>query len=269
MSAHKRSLSVEINALTHSYGTNLAVDRISFAIESGATFGLIGPNGAGKTTTIKMLTTLLPITSGQAIINGFDVVKQPSQVRGSIGYVPQMLSADGALTGYENLLMNAKLYGLTSKFRQKRIEEVLEFMDLTQVQNKLVEEYSGGMIRRLEIGQALIHQPAVLFLDEPTVGLDPGARKTLWKHIQSLSKQLGTTVLMTTHDMEEADTLCDTVALMYLGRIVAMDNPHNLKAAVGPNASLDEVFLHHTGSLIKEKGDYSHARDRRRSIAKH
>lgn len=269
MSGHKRPLSVEVNGLTHSYGSNLAVDRISFSIEAGATFGLIGPNGAGKTTTIKMLTTLLPITSGQAVINGFDVVTQPSQVRGSIGYVPQLLSADGALTGYENLLMNAKLYGLTSKFRRKRIQEVLEFMDLTQVQDKLVNEYSGGMIRRLEIAQALIHQPAVLFLDEPTVGLDPAARKTLWKHIRQLSKQLGTTVLMTTHDMEEADTLCSTVALMYLGRIVVMDTPHNLKASVGPNASLDEVFIHYTGSSIKEGGDYHHAQERRRSIAKH
>jgi ABC-2 type transport system ATP-binding protein len=260
-------LSVEVIELSHQYDSYLAVDRISFGIQSGTTFGLIGPNGAGKSTTIKMLTTLLPVTSGQAYVNGFNVIEQPSEVRQSIGYVPQLLSADGELTGYENLLLSAKLYGLSYKSRQKRICEVLKFMNLSDFGDKLVNSYSGGMIRRLEIAQALIHQPNVLFLDEPSVGLDPAARKVLWKHIQELNKQTGTTILMTTHDMDEADALCDIVALMHLGHIVVMDTPTNLKAAVGPKATLDDVFILHTGSSLKETGDYQHVRQTRTTIS--
>lgn len=264
---HISPLSVEAVELTHRYDSYLAVDRISFGIKTGTTFGLIGPNGAGKSTTIKMLTTLLPVTSGNAYINGYSVVEQPAQVRQVIGYVPQLISADGELTGYENLLLSAKLYGLSREQRQKRIDEVLGFMNLSDVKNQLVRSYSGGMIRRLEIAQALVHQPSVLFLDEPTVGLDPAARKMLWKHIQSLNKQIGTTILMTTHDMDEADALCDIVALMHLGRIVVMDTPHNLKAALGPKATLDDVFILHTGSSLKEIGDYQHVKQTRATIS--
>lgn len=261
------SIAVDVIELSHRYESYLAVDRISFQIKAGTTFGLIGPNGAGKSTTIKMLTTLLPVTSGSASINGYSIIKQPSQVRQSIGYVPQLLSADGELTGYENLLLSAKLYGLSREYRQKRIQEVLAFLDLSDFSNKLVNSYSGGMIRRLEIAQALIHQPKVLFLDEPTVGLDPAARKALWKHIQILNKQIGTTILMTTHDMDEADTLCDIVALMHLGQLVVMDTPRNLKAALGPKATLDDVFILHTGSSLKETGDYGHVRQTRTTIS--
>lgn len=259
--------SVRVKDLSHRYDSYLAVDRISFDIAPGMTFGLIGPNGAGKSTTIKMLTTLLPVTSGDAFINGYSIIEQPSEVRESIGYVPQLISADGDLTGYENLLLSAKLYGLTREQRQVRIPEVLEFLNLSDISNRLVKNYSGGMIRLLEIAQALIHQPKVLFLDEPTVGLDPAARKLLWKHIQELNKQIGTTILMTTHDMHEADALCDIVALMHLGRIVVMDTPKKLKADVGPKATLDDVFILHTGSSLKETGDYQDAKQIRTTIS--
>lgn len=260
-------LPVELISLTHVYGSFLAVDHISLGIKAGMTFGLIGPNGAGKSTTIKMLTTLLPATSGDAFINGYSILKNPSQVRQSIGYVPQLISADGELTGYENLLLSAKLYGLKSTDRKKRMNEVLDFMDLTHVKNKLVNTYSGGMIRRIEIAQALIHQPTVLFLDEPTVGLDPAARKGLWKHIEELKKQSGMTILITTHDMDEADQLCDLVALMHLGKIVVMDTPHKLKEALGPTATLDDVFIHYTGSSLKENQDYQNVKQIRTTIS--
>ena len=261
------ALPVEVIELSHRYDSFLAVDRISFNIKAGTTFGLIGPNGAGKSTTIKMLTTLLPVTSGNAYINGYNIIEQPSLVRQSIGYVPQLLSADGELTGYENLLISTKLYGLPREKRQQRIDEILKFMNLSDVKEKLVSSYSGGMIRRLEIAQALVHQPNVLFLDEPTVGLDPAARKVVWKHIQKLNKQMGTTILMTTHDMDEADILCDIVALIHLGHIVVMDTPHNLKASLGPKATLDDVFILHTGSSLKETEDYYHVKEIRRTIS--
>jgi ABC-2 type transport system ATP-binding protein len=259
--------SVDVIELCHRYESYLAVNKISFKIKKGTTFGLIGPNGAGKSTTIKMLTTLLPVTSGRAYINGYSIVEEPSRVRQNIGYVPQLLSADGELTGYENLLLSTKLYGLSRKHRRERILEILEFMNLSEYGDKLVNSYSGGMIRRLEIAQALVHKPKVLFLDEPTVGLDPAARKILWKHIQILNKQIGTTILMTTHDMDEAEALCDVIALMHLGRIVVMDSPDNLKAALGSNATLDDVFIFHTGSSLSETGDYRHVKETRKTIS--
>jgi len=261
------SLPVEVIELSHRYNSYLAVDRISFTIEAGTTFGLIGPNGAGKSTTIKMLTTLLPVTSGNAYINGHSIIEQPSKVHECLGYVPQLISADGDLSGYENLLISAKLHGLSRKLCQIRIQEVLEFMNLADVKDKLVSSYSGGMIRRLEIAQALVNQPAVLFLDEPTVGLDPAARQMLWHHIRELNKQIGTTILMTTHDMDEADALCNVIALMHSGRIVVMDTPTNLKAALGPKATLDDVFILHTGSSLKETGDYQLVKQTRRTIS--
>lgn len=258
---------IEVINLSHSYDSYRAVKGISFAIKKGSTFGLIGPNGAGKSTTIKMLTTLLPITSGTAYVNGYNIATLPSKVRESIGYVPQLLSADGELTGYENLLLTTKLYGIGPKYRNELIEQVLQFMNLYEYQHQIVKNYSGGMIRRLEIAQALVHKPAVLFLDEPTVGLDPAARTILWKHIQELNEKTDTTILMTTHDMYEADLLCDVVALMHLGKIVVMDTPKNLKATVGPNSTLDDLFILHTGSSLKETGDYHHVKQTRATIA--
>lgn len=258
---------IEAIELTHYYNSYPAVDAISFSVPAGTVFGLLGPNGAGKSTTIKMLTTLLPPTLGTARVAGYDIVQEPAKIRENIGYVPQVLSADGDSTGYENLLLSSKLYGMSRAERYKRIDEVLSFMGLSHVRDQLVSQYSGGMIRRLEIAQALMHEPAVLFLDEPTVGLDPSAKKKLWSYILQWRGRFSTTILLTTHDMDEADLLCDTVAFMFMGHIVAMDSPTNLKAALGPKASLDDVFIQYTGTSIKEGGDYNNARQIRSTIS--
>ena len=198
---------IETRKLTKKYGTFTAVDSFDISIEAGESFALLGPNGAGKTTVIKMLTTLLPIYSGEAFINGFDVTKQPNKVRKSIGYVPQMLSVDGSLTGFENLMLFARLYDMPFSKCKAAVLNSLEFMGLAGVAKKQVHEYSGGMIRRLEIAQSMLHHPPILFLDEPTVGLDPIASKTVWEHIQQLKKEFNTTILLTTHNMDEAEQL--------------------------------------------------------------
>lgn len=260
-------VALDVRELTRYYNTLAAVDRISFQVAAGKIFGLLGPNGAGKSTTIKMLTTLLPPTLGTAEIFGSDIVKNPGKVREKIGYVSQLLSADGDLTGYENLLLSAKLYGLDRAKRELRIKEVLEFMGMGDVSNQMVNQYSGGMIRRLEIAQALIHKPKILFLDEPSVGLDPAAKMSVWKHIREWKSHFGTTIFMTTHDMDEADKLCDTVAIMYMGRVVAIDTPLNLKSKLGPISTLDDVFLFHTGTSINEGGNYAQAKEIRRTIS--
>lgn len=258
---------IEVQKLTHWYNSNPAVDNISFIVDSGTIFGLLGPNGAGKSTTIKMLTTLLPPTSGTAKVIGYDIVHNASEVRKNIGYVPQLLSADGELTGFENLLFSAKLQGLTRKCQEERISKVLDFMGLKLVANQLVNQYSGGMIRRLEIAQALVHQPKVLFLDEPTIGLDPAARKTLWQHILEWQKKFRTTCFITTHDMDEADKFCETVAFMHLGKIVAMDTPQKLKAQLGQNKTLDDVFIHHTGTSTTQGADFINVQQTRRTVS--
>ena len=219
---------LEVKNLTKNFGDFTAVNSISFSIDKGEVFGLVGPNGAGKTTTIKILTTLLPPTSGEALIGGFNVVKNSTSVRRIIGYVPQLLSADGNLTGYENLLIFAKLYDIPSKERKKRIKDSLHFMGLTDSADKMVKSYSGGMIRRLEIAQAVLHKPMVLILDEPTVGLDPVARDSVWEYVKTLAGN-GTSVLMTTHYMEEADAMCTRVAIMNKGNIAAIGTPLELK----------------------------------------
>jgi ABC-2 type transport system ATP-binding protein len=246
---------IEVLSLTRRYGTLVAVDHLNFSCAHGTTFGLLGPNGAGKSTLIKMLTTLLQPSEGTAKIDGFDIVKHPEAVRRKIGYVSQMLSADGDLTGYENLLISAKLYGIPRAERALRIANAFEFMELSHVSGKLVRQYSGGMIRRLEIAQSMLHRPSVLFLDEPSVGLDPSAKRSVWERIAELRREFGTTILMTTHDMEEADRLCDTVAVMHQGVLAAMDTPEALKAQVSASASLDDVFIHFTGATISEGGD--------------
>jgi len=179
---------LETENLTRRFGMLTAVDRLTISVDSGEIFGLLGPNGAGKTTAIKMLTTLLPPTSGNARVAGFDIVHHAGEVRRMIGYVPQLVSADGQLSGYENLLIFAKLYDLPRSERESRVREALEFMGLTEVGDKLVRNYSGGMIRRLEIVQSMLHRPSILFLDESTVGLDPVARKGVWDHIQRLCR---------------------------------------------------------------------------------
>jgi ABC-2 type transport system ATP-binding protein len=248
---------LETQSLTRRFGELTAVERLTFSIQAGEIFGLLGPNGAGKTTTIKMLTTLLPPTSGDATVAGYDIAHHAADVRRVIGYVPQLLSADGTLTGYENLLIFAKLYDIPRAERKERVRAALAFMGLAESADKLVREYSGGMIRRLEIAQSMLHRPRLLFLDEPTVGLDPGARRTVWEHIQQLRGDYGTTILLTTHMMEEAEGLCTRVAIMHLGKVVATGTPAELKAAIGGNgASLDDVFIHFTGNEIDSGGNF-------------
>lgn len=256
---------VETRSLTRRFGDLVAVDGLDLTLPHGAFFGLLGSNGAGKSTTIKMLTTLLPPSGGNAWIAGFDVVREARQVRAHIGYVPQMLSADAGLTGRENLMMSAKLYGVPRAERASRTEDALAFMGLVDVGSRLVKTYSGGMIRRLEIAQALLHRPAVVFLDEPTVGLDPVARHAVWDRLRELRTQLGTTVLLTTHDMDEADALCEQIAIMHQGRVVALDSPAMLKAAVAAGATLDDVFVHFTGGAVDQGGTYREAARTRRT----
>jgi ABC-2 type transport system ATP-binding protein len=257
---------IETAGLTRRYDGLVAVDRLQLEVRRGTIFGLLGPNGAGKTTTIKMLTTLLPPTSGSARVAGFDIVRAPREVRRRIGYVPQMVSADGTLTGYENLRLSATLYGLSRAGRRRRIADALEFMGLAQARDQLVREYSGGMIRRLELAQAMLHEPPVLFLDEPTIGLDPLARRAVWERLEELRRKAGTTMLITTHDMEEADELCDGLALMHQGTVAARGAPEELKRGIGPDASLDDVFAHYAGGEIEVGGSYRDVR-RTRSTA--
>jgi ABC-2 type transport system ATP-binding protein len=246
---------IEVLSLTRRFNSLVAVDHLTFSCATGATFGLLGPNGAGKSTLIKMLTTLLPPTSGTAHIAGCDLIEHPEGVRRKIGYISQMLSADGDLTGYENLLISAKLFGIPRSERARRIAQALDFMELSHVGGKLVRQYSGGMIRRLEIAQSMLHRPSVLFMDEPSVGLDPSAKRAVWDRIRDLRREFGTTILMTTHDMEEADELCDVVAVMHRGVLAALDTPEALKAKVAPEATMDDVFIHFTGATISEGGD--------------
>ncbi len=263
------SFVIETSQLTKRFGDFTAVDGISMTVRGGEIFGLIGPNGAGKSTLVKMLATLLPPTSGTAEIAGFDIRRQPSLVRKKIGYVPQLLSADGNLTGYENLLLSARLYLLPHRERRTRIAAALAMMDLTEAASRLVSTYSGGMIRRLEIAQSMLHGPAVLFMDEPTVGLDPVARNAVWAHVKELREKLGTTILITTHMMEEADRLCDRIGLLHVGRLQEVGTPQDLKDHVGPGATLDDVFAHITGAAIDSGGSYRDTQRTRSSIRAH
>jgi ABC-2 type transport system ATP-binding protein len=251
---HRIESAIQTIELTRRYDSLVAVNHLDFSAPAGSIFGLLGPNGAGKSTLVKMLTTLLPPSSGTALVSGFDVVRRPSDVRRNIGYVAQMISADGDLTGYENLLISAKLYGIRGKEREARIAGALDFMNLIEAAGKRVKQYSGGMIRRLEIAQSMLHRPEVLFLDEPTIGLDPVAKRSVWSHIRELREQFGTTILMTTHDMLEADGLCDTVAIMHQGHIASIGTPAELKALAGPEATLNDVFILSTGAAITEGG---------------
>ena len=248
---------LETQSLKRRFGGLTAVDEFSVTVERGEVFGLLGPNGAGKTTVIKMLTTLLPPTSGAARVAGFDVVRRPADVRRRIGYVPQLLSVDGALTGYENLHIFAKLYDIPRAERVERVRGALALVGLEGDADRLVRQYSGGMIRRLEIAQSTLHRPPLLFLDEPTTGLDPVARKAVWEHIARLREETGTTIFLTTHYMEEAEHLCGRVAIMHRGRLVADDSPAGLKASVGnPQATLGDVFIHYAGDTLDSGGSY-------------
>jgi ABC-2 type transport system ATP-binding protein len=258
---------VEVADLVKRFGENTAVNHVSFTVGNGEVFGLLGPNGAGKSTIIKILCTLLPPTAGHASVVGCDVTRQSMLVRQRIGYVPQAISADGTLTGYENLQVFASLYDLPRPIRTTRVREALAFMGLKEAADRLVRTYSGGMIRRLEIAQAMLHQPQVLFLDEPTVGLDPVARKAIWEHLGQLRAQTDMTIFLTTHYMEEADSLCDRVAIMHLGKVVALGTPDALKVAIGnPGATLDDVFTQYTGNTLESGGTFRETARTRRTV---
>lgn len=224
---------IETNNLTKRFGKLVAVDHVSFTVEEGEIFGFLGPNGAGKTTTINMLTTLINPTEGSAKVGGFDVSKQDGKVREIVGLVPQDLTVDEDLTGMENMMLQAKLYHVPTKVAKERIAEALSLVGLTDAANRKVETYSGGMRKRLELAEGLIHYPKVLFLDEPTLGLDVQTRVVIWDYIKQLRDKRGITMFLTTHYMEEADILCDRLAIIDLGKVVALDTPHNLKDSLG------------------------------------
>lgn len=224
---------IKIRNLTKRYENLTAVDDINLDITKGEVFGLLGPNGAGKTTVIHMLATLLKPTSGTAIVNGYDIVTEPGKVRSSIGIVFQAPSSDDMLTGYENLKIHAFLYGVPSYEREKRIQSVLELVGLADRQHDEVKKYSGGMRRRLEIARGLLHKPKVMFLDEPTLGLDPSSRGMMWEYVQKLVKEEDMTFILTTHYMEEADHLCNRIGIIDQGKIIALDTPTNLKKLIG------------------------------------
>ena len=262
---------VQTSSLTRKFGNFTAVDQVTLAINRGEIFGLIGPNGSGKSTLIKMLTTLLPPSSGSATVAGYDIISRPAEVRRHIGYVPQLLSADGSLTGYENMLLSARLYGIPRSERTGRITRALARMGLSESAHHLAGHYSGGMIRRLEIAQSLLHRPTVLFLDEPTVGLDPGARETVWEHVLDLRDRFHRTMIVTSHHLDEINEFCDRIALIDRGRIAAVGTPSELKARVGPDATLDDVFIDLVAATgeSETEGSYGEVRRARRAALKH
>lgn len=231
-----------VQNLTKEFDGLKAVNNISFEVKRGEIFGLLGPNGAGKTTTAKMLTTLIKPTKGRAQVCGFDILKQKNEVRNCIGIVFQEPALDNRLTGYENLDFHARLYGLDKTVRQKRIKEVLNLVELQDKANTLVKDYSGGMQRRLEIARGLMHYPKVLFLDEPTLGLDAQTRRHIWDYVLKLNQKEKTTIILTTHYMEEADYLCERIAIIDFGKIVMQDTPQNLKNVLGGDVISIEAF---------------------------
>lgn len=224
---------IETKNLTKKYKELTAVDNLNLKIKEGEIFGLLGPNGAGKTTTLLMLTTLKKPTSGTAKVNNFDIIKQPDKVRKSIGIVFQDPSSDDILTGYENLKLHGWLYDMPDDLKKRRIKEVLELVDLTDRKNDLVKKYSGGMRRRLEIARGLMHHPKVLFLDEPTLGLDPQSRDNIWNYIEKMAKEEKISIIITTHYMDEADRLCDRLAIIDHGEIIVLGSPEKLKKNLG------------------------------------
>jgi len=255
--------------LTKCFGHHLAVDHVNLNIHKGEIFGLIGPNGSGKSTLIKMLTTLLPISEGHAVIAGYNVKAEPNKVREHIGYVPQLLSSDGSLTGRENLRLSARLYLISAAEQNMRIDQALDMMGLTDHADELVQHYSGGMIRRLELGQGMIHRPDVIFMDEPSVGLDPIARHAVWDYIKRLRDEMNSTILITTHFMDEAETLCDRIGILNKGSLESIGTPQELKQQLGKNATMDDVFIHINNAEASQPADYSDISRERRHFNAH
>ncbi|WP_239347169.1 MULTISPECIES: ABC transporter ATP-binding protein [unclassified Frankia] len=243
-----------VRGLTYRFGGHTAVDAVDLDLAAGEILGLLGPNGAGKTTAIRAVVTLLRPAAGSVRVFGMDAVRYPIRARRLIGYVPQMLSADSGLTGRENVALFAGLFDVPRRQRRARVNEALAAMGLTDVADRLARTYSGGMVRRLELAQALVNAPRLLILDEPTVGLDPIARDSVWAHVHRLRAEQAIAVLLTTHYMEEADALCDRVALMHTGRVRVTGVPDELKAAIGARTSLEDVFRHHTGDALEGGG---------------
>ncbi len=233
---------IEVNGLTKRFGSFVAVDHISFSVAQGELFGLLGPNGAGKTTLIRMMTTLTPPTEGFALVAGHDVKKDAEGVRSSIGVIPQAMTSDPELTAEENLNIHAKLYGVPAEQRRALVGELLEAVDLTQFGKALVGTFSGGMRRRLEIARGMVHSPKILFLDEPTTGLDPVSRANVWAMIEKIQHVSGLTILLTTHYMDEADKLCERIAIVDHGKLVALDTPTRLKDSVQGNETVEAEF---------------------------
>ena len=234
---------IVVDHITKKYGDFTAVDDVSFKVHQGEIFGLLGPNGAGKSTLIRMMTTLLPLTSGKALINGFDVVKEPDAARQCMGVIPQALTSDIDLTVEENLNIYAKLYGVDTEHRKRNIEDLLKTVDLLKWRNAQTKTLSGGMRRRLEIARGLVHSPKIFFLDEPTTGLDPVSRVAVWEMLTEIKNRRALTILITTHYMDEADRLCDRVAIVDHGKLVALDSPIALKASVPGTNVIEAQFL--------------------------
>ncbi len=234
---------IQVRNIVKRYGQFTAVDQVSFDVGEREVFGLLGPNGAGKSTLIRMMTTLLEITDGTAIVDGFDVRKEPDKARRRIGVIPQAMTSDGDLTVWENLSIYSKLYGIAAAERERSIDELLELVDLVQWRDAPAKNLSGGMRRRLEIARGLVHRPNIFFLDEPTTGLDPVSRVAVWEMITSIKEKRNLTVLITTHYMDEADRLCDRIAIVDHGKLVALDTPRALKNSVPGSSVIEAQFL--------------------------
>jgi ABC-2 type transport system ATP-binding protein len=260
-----QELAVRCRGMRKQFGQLTAVDGVDLDVRAGEILGLLGPNGAGKTTTIRVLITLLPSDGGEITVFGRDITTDPLGVRRLIGYVPQQLSADGALTGRENVGLFARLFDVPRSERARRTDEVLEVVGLADSADRLADTYSGGMVRRLELAQALVSNPRLLVLDEPTIGLDPVGRDSVWERVHELRRDLDMTVLVTTHYMEEADEHCDRVAIMHKGRVETVGVPAELKAELGPDATLEDVFREYSGHQFEEGGDFRYVRAARRT----
>jgi ABC-2 type transport system ATP-binding protein len=250
---------IEVDHLVKKFGQLTAVDDISFTVADGEIFGLLGPNGAGKTTLIRMMTTLTPPTSGTARIAGHDIVKDPDGVRQVLGVIPQAFTSDPELTARENMLIHAKLYGVPANEREQLINQLLESVDLLKFKEALVRTFSGGMRRRLEIARGLVHSPTILFLDEPTTGLDPVSRTNVWEMIRGLREKSKLTILITTHYMDEADKLCDRIAIVDHGKLAALDTPTQLKDSVPGTDVVEAEFDNAPPDWIEQLGKLTDA----------
>jgi ABC-2 type transport system ATP-binding protein len=257
---------ISVNNLSKNFGPFQAVKNIAFEVKQSEIFAFLGPNGAGKSTTIKMFITLLAPTSGDAIISGHSLIHQPSEVRKVIGYVPQMISVDGSLTVQENMMLMAQLYDVPYRECKGRIREMLAFLNLETHAQSLVRTLSGGMIRKLEIGQAMLHHPRILFLDEPTTGVDPIAKRNIWEHLVNLRETFGTTIFFSTHNLEEAEDSSDRVAIMNTGEIAVIGTLAELKEKTkNKNATLEDVFIFFAGNSVEMEGNFHDIRRTRKT----